>query len=256
MIIFPAIDLRQGKCVRLQQGRLDAETVYSDDPVVMALRWEIAGACWLHMVNLDGAFAGTLSSDANEYGDASELPTNLNILRDVTNAIRIPVQFGGGIRTLDDVELVLNLGASRVILGTTAVRQPDLVLQANARFGADRIVVGIDARDGLVATHGWQKTSSTNAVDLGCEMARRGVKRVVYTDISRDGMLSGVNVAATQDLAHKSGLKVIASGGVASLDDIRALKAAASTGIEGVIVGKALYAGAFDLAEAISIAQT
>jgi phosphoribosylformimino-5-aminoimidazole carboxamide ribotide isomerase len=256
MIVFPAIDLRQGKCVRLQQGRPDAETVYSDDPVVMALRWEVAGASWLHMVNLDGAFAGTLDTNADEYGDASELPINLHVLRDVVNATHIPVQFGGGIRTLDDIELVLSLGASRVILGTVAIRQPDLVLDANARFGADRIVVGIDARDGLVATHGWQKTSSTDAVELGCEMARRGVVRVVYTDISRDGMLSGVNVAATQELARKSGLKVIASGGVASLDDIRALKAVASAGIEGVIVGKALYANTVDLAKAISVAQT
>lgn len=256
MIVFPAIDLRQGKCVRLQQGRPDAETIYSDDPVVTALRWEVAGASWLHIVNLDGAFAGTLSTRPDEYGDASELPINLSVLRDIVHATQIPVQFGGGIRTLDDVSLVLSLGASRVILGTVAIRQPELVLEANARFGADRIVVGIDAREGLVATHGWQETSGTDAIDLACEMARRGVERVVYTDIARDGMLSGVNVTATQDLAHKSGLKVIASGGVASLDDIRALKASAPIDIEGVIIGKALYTGAIDLAEAILTAQS
>lgn len=256
MIVFPAIDLRKGKCVRLQQGRLDAETVYSDDPVVMALRWEIAGAGWLHIVNLDGAFAGTLNAQPDEYGDPGELPTNLGVLRDIVHATHVPVQFGGGIRTLDDIDRVLNLGVSRVILGTVAARQPELVLEANARFGAARIVAGIDARDGLVATHGWQETVGTDAIALACEMARRGVERVIYTDIFRDGMLSGVNVAATQNLARQSGLQVIASGGVASLDDIRALKAVASAGIEGVIIGRALYTGAIDLAEAILIAQS
>jgi phosphoribosylformimino-5-aminoimidazole carboxamide ribotide isomerase len=207
----------------------------------------------LHIVNLDGAFAGALRTDDDD--DEYELPISLQVLRDVVNAAHIPVQFGGGIRGLDDVELILNLGASRVILGTVAIRQPELVVAAIKRFGAKKIVVGIDAREGLVATHGWQQTSNIDAIDLGQEMVQHGVERVVYTDIARDGMLSGVNVTATRDLAHQSGLRVIASGGVASLDDIRALKAMESSGIEGVIIGKALYAGAIDLAEAISLAQ-
>jgi len=251
MIVFPAIDLRQGKCVRLTQGRPDAETVYSNDPVVMALRWEVTGAQWLHVVNLDGALDGALHVDAQ----AAELPINLQVLRDIVNAAHIPVQFGGGVRSLDDIALLLELGATRVILGTAALRDPDLVSAALARFGAEQIVVGIDARDGLVATRGWQETTDTDAISLGREMYRRGVRRVVYTDIARDGMLSGVNVAATAHLARETGLMVIASGGVASTEDIRALKAVEKEGIEGVIIGKALYTGAVDLDEAIRLAK-
>lgn len=251
MIVFPAVDLRQGKCVRLTQGRPDAQTVYSDDPVVMALRWEVAGAQWLHVVNLDGAFAGALHTDA----ESNDLPINLHVLRDIVNAVHIPVQFGGGIRSLDDIGLVLELGAARVILGTVALHNPDLVSAALARFGDERIVIGIDARDGQVAAHGWQETTDVDAVSLGREMRRRGVRHVVYTDIARDGMLSGVNVAATAHLARETGLSVIASGGVASLDDIRVLKAAEGQGIEGVIIGKALYTGNIELSEAIRLAQ-
>ncbi|MBN1933561.1 MAG: 1-(5-phosphoribosyl)-5-[(5-phosphoribosylamino)methylideneamino]imidazole-4-carboxamide isomerase [Anaerolineae bacterium] len=251
MIIFPAVDLRQGKCVRLTQGRPDAQTVYSDDPVVMSLRWEVAGASWLHVVNLDGAFAGALRAGA-EPGD---LPINVQVLRDMVNAATVPVQFGGGVRSLDDIQFLLDLGVQRVILGTAAIRIPDLVSAALVRFGAERIVVGVDARDGRVATLGWQETSDVDAVDLGREMHRRGVRRIIYTDIARDGMLTGVNVASTAQLARATGLRVIAAGGVASLDDIRALKAAEADGIEGVVVGKALYTGAVNLAQAIQICQ-
>lgn len=251
MIVFPAVDLRQGKCVRLTQGRPDAQTVYSDDPVVMALRWEVAGAKWLHVVNLDGAFAGALRAGA-EPGD---LPINVQVLRDIVGAAHVPVQFGGGVRTLDDIQFLLDLGVRQVILGTVAVRVPDLVSAALARFGAERIVVGIDAREGMAAALGWQETSDVEAVSLGHEMVRRGVRRVIYTDIARDGTLSGINVTATAQLARETGLRVIAAGGVASLDDIRALKAVEADGIEGVIVGKALYTGMVDLAQVIQIAE-
>jgi phosphoribosylformimino-5-aminoimidazole carboxamide ribotide isomerase len=250
MIVYPAIDLRRGLCVRLRQGEPTEETVYGDDPVACALRWEQAGAEWLHVVNLDGALAGAL-----QLGHNAELPINLRCLRDIAAAVQIPVQFGGGVRTLSDVQTVLDLGASRAILGTVAVRQPELISEAIERFGRQRIAVGLDARDGVVLTHGWQQASHVTAVDLAREMAQRGVQTVIYTDISRDGMLSGVNVSATAMLAMQTGLRVVASGGVGSLDDIDALLQAASTGIEGVIIGRALYTGAVMLEEAIAIAK-
>ena len=192
------------------------------------------------------------------------LPINLRRLADIRAAVGLPIQYGGGLRSIQDIELALETGATRVVLGTVAVQQPALVGEAVERFGADRIVVGLDARDGLVATHGWQETSELTAVEVGRRMAEMGVRRTVYTDISRDGMLSGVNVAATVELARASGLRTIASGGVGSLDDIRALAAAAAGGsdastegplIEGVIVGQALYTGAIRLADALAIAE-
>jgi phosphoribosylformimino-5-aminoimidazole carboxamide ribotide isomerase len=251
MIIFPAIDLRGGRCVRLVQGEPDDETVYAEDPVAVARRWVGAGARWLHVVNLDGAFAGGLGGEPAECG----LPINLCRLRDIASETRVPIQFGGGLRTFEDIELVLSLGASRVILGTLAVRQPEWVSQAVERFGPDRVVVGIDARNGVVATQGWQEISHLDAVELGRQMAQRGVRWVVYTDIQRDGMLSGVNVSATAMLAVQTGLSVIASGGVASLDDVRKLQPVASSGVVGVVIGKALYTGDVDLAQAIAVAD-
>ena len=176
------------------------------------------------------------------------LSLNLQRLAEIRAAVDLPIQFGGGIRTVDDVARALALGATRVVLGTVAVRQPEVVAQAVARFGAERIVVGIDARDGMVATHGWLETSALDALTVARRMADLGVLRIVFTDIARDGTLTGVNVAATSALARASGLKIIASGGVAGLDDIRALAAHAADGIEGVIVGQALYTGAVDLA--------
>ena len=175
-----------------------------------------------------------------------------NRLAEIRAAISLPIQFGGGIRTVDDVARALALGATRVVLGTVAVRQPEVVAQAVARFGAERIVVGIDARDGMVATHGWLETSALDALTVARRMADLGVLRIVFTDIARDGTLSGVNVAATAALARASGLKVIASGGVGGLDDIHALAAHVADGIEGVIVGQALYTGAVSLPEALS----
>ena len=240
MIVFPAIDLRRGRCVRLQQGRAEDETVFGDDPAAVARRWVAQGAAWLHVVNLDGAFGDS----TQETG----MPVNLQRLEEIRAAApETPIQFGGGVRSLADIDIVLGLGASRVILGTVAVQDPDLVGEALGRFGASRIVVGIDARDGRVATHGWRQTSDMTALSLARAMGQQGVMRIVYTDISRDGMLSGVNVAATAALAADTGLNVIASGGVASLEDVMNLKARTEARIEGVIIGQALYTGAVSL---------
>jgi phosphoribosylformimino-5-aminoimidazole carboxamide ribotide isomerase len=256
MIVFPAIDLRHGRCVRLRQGRAEDETVYGDDPVAVAVRWVAGGAEWLHVVNLDGAFG--------EPARDSHHPINLQRLAEIRAAVpRTPIQFGGGVRSLADVEMALDLGATRVILGTVAVQNPDLVEEMIARFGSERIVIGIDARDGQVATHGWLRTSDTTAIALGRAMRSKGVGRIVYTDIARDGMLTGVNVDATAELALATGLQVIASGGVASLEDIVRLganrshpPASGSAGeIEGVIIGQALYTGAVSLPDAIRTAR-
>ncbi len=242
--IFPAIDLRQGRCVRLKQGDPNAETVFSDDPAAMAQHWASQGATWLHVVNLDGAFG-----DPHQAAEA--LPINLQRLTQIREAVDLPIQFGGGIRRLEDIALALDLGATRVVLGTAAVNDPAMVRAALAQFGPERIVVGIDARDGMVATHGWLRVSDVRAVDLARAMADAGVRRVVYTDIRRDGMLTGVNVAATVELAQASGLAVIASGGVRGLEDITALCAHKQDGIDGVIVGQALYSGSLSLTEAL-----
>ncbi len=244
MIVFPAIDLRRGRCVRLRQGRAKDETVYGDDPAAVARRWVAQGAEWLHVVNLDGAF-GDSDKDARR-------PINLQRLAEIHAAAPgTPIQFGGGIRALADVETALDLGATRVVLGTVAIQDPEVVTEAISCFGAERIVVSIDARDGQVATHGWLQSSDTTAAALGRAMRSRGVIRAVYTDIARDGMLTGVNVEGAAALARESGLWVIASGGVASLEDLVRLQAAG--GIEGVIIGQALYTGAVSLPEAICL---
>jgi len=250
MIVFPAIDLRQGRCVRLCQGRLEAETVFSDDPVAMAEHWVSQGAEWLHVVNLDGAF-GQAPSTGSGRGSS-----NLQVVEEIAAAVGIPVQFGGGLRTMADIEGALGLGLTRVILGTVAVKEPSLVAEAVQRFGAERIVVGIDARRGKVATHGWQEVSSVDAIELAFQVKELGVERIVYTDISRDGMLCGVSVEATRELAQRTGLCVIASGGVSSLNDVRRLKEAEASGVEGVIIGQALYSGALELRETIEIARS
>lgn len=238
MIVYPAIDLRGGQVVRLVQGDPSRQTVYSDDPVATAQQWKDAGASWLHVVNLDGTL-GTAT-------------LNLDMLTKLS-AIGLPVQFGGGLRSLDDVHRAIDAGAARVILGTLVVKQPKLAGEAVARFGAEAIAVALDARGNQVATHGWQQVSKWTPVTLGQEFAQMGVRHALYTDISRDGELTGVNVEATANLAEQTGLSMIASGGVASLDDLRALKATRS-GIAGVIIGKALYTGAIDLRDALEIA--
>lgn len=240
MIIFPAIDIRGGKCVRLTEGRFDAETIFADQPLDMAFRWAQEGAEYLHVVDLDGALAGK--------------SVNLAVITEITKAVAIPVQVGGGIRTLENIEALLSAGVKRVILGSIAVKQPDLVEAACKKFG-EQIVVGIDARNGQVAVEGWGVTGGIGAEELAIKMAQIGVKRIVYTDISRDGTLTGVNVAATAALARAAQISVIASGGVSSLADITALRAVREDGIEGVIVGKAIYTGAVLLPEAIQVAR-
>lgn len=240
MIIFPAVDIRGGKCVRLTEGRFDAETVFADDPAAMARRWADEGAEYLHVVDLDGALAGR--------------PVNLAIVERIVNTVSIPVQLGGGIRTLDSIAAILAAGVARVIIGSAAVRQPALVKEACALYG-DRIVVGIDAKDGIAAVEGWGISGGVGAEELAARMAAAGVARIIYTDISRDGTLGGVNVAATRALARAAGVPVIASGGVSGLADIAAVRAVAGDGVEGVIVGKALYTGAVSLPDALKAAR-
>ena len=239
MIIFPAIDIRGGKCVRLLKGDFAKETVFSDKPEEMAKKWQAQGAEFLHLVDLDGALAGS--------------PQNLATVEKILAAVDIPVELGGGIRTLESIDEVLALGVRRVILGSVAVRDPELVKTACAKYG-DRIVVGIDAKDGIVAVDGWGVSGDVEATALAKEMKKAGVKTIIYTDISRDGTLSGVNVEATAKLARESGVAIVASGGVKSIADIEALKPYEKDGIEGVIVGKSIYMGPLDLAKAIEIA--
>ncbi|MGQ9627222.1 MAG: 1-(5-phosphoribosyl)-5-[(5-phosphoribosylamino)methylideneamino]imidazole-4-carboxamide isomerase [Anaerolineae bacterium] len=240
MIIYPAIDLHQGRCVRLCQGRAAEETIYSEDPVAMAEHWAGQGAEWLHVVNLDGAF-----------GESSQ---NLKVLAGILEAVKIPVQFGGGLRDMEAIEEALAMGVRRVVLGTVAVREPEVMAGALARFGSERICVGIDARDGLVATHGWQEMEAMSALELARMMKDLGLTRIIYTDIARDGMLSGVNAEASSELARQTGLRVIASGGLSSLNDIRRLKEMEKDGVEGAIIGRALYTGVISLPEALRIA--
>lgn len=242
MIIYPAIDLRAGRCVRLRQGDPQAQTVYSEDPVAMAQHWAGLGAAWLHLVNLDGAL---------EEADASAC--NLQALERILAAVAVPVQFGGGLRTIDAIARVLDMGATRIILGTAAVRDPALVETALARFGAPRIVAGIDAHAGQVAIRGWQERTTVDATTLGQALHRLGIERAVYTDIARDGMLSGPNITATAALARETGLRVIASGGISRLEDVQALAALEAEGIEGAIIGQALYTGAIDLPAALAV---
>ena len=240
MIIFPAIDIRGGKCVRLFKGDFEKETVFSDSPAEMARKWEDEGAEFLHLVDLDGARAGS--------------PQNFETVKKIVAAINIPVELGGGIRTMKDADEALAVGVRRVILGSVAVRDPELVREACEKYG-DRVVVGIDARDGIVAVDGWGVSGDIDAVTLARKMKGVGVKTVIYTDISRDGTLSGVNVEATKSLAEESGLMVVASGGVSSIDDIKALKKVESSGIEGVICGKSIYTGSLSLHDALEIAR-
>lgn len=240
MIIFPAIDIRGGKCVRLLKGDFAKETVFSDKPEDMAKKWQAQGAAFLHLVDLDGALKGKSQ--------------NLATVEKILAAVDIPVELGGGIRTMENIDEVLKLGVRRVILGSVAVRSPELVKEACAKYG-DRIVVGIDAKDGIVAVDGWGVSGNIEATALAKEMKKAGVKTIIYTDISRDGTLAGVNVEATAKLARESGVNIVASGGVKSIDDIKALKPYEKDGIEGVIVGKSIYMGTLDLAEAIAIAS-
>ncbi len=240
MIIFPAVDIRRGKCVRLKQGRADQETVFGDDPAAMGLRWQEAGAQWLHVVDLDGAFSST--------------PHNLESIRRLRQALAIPIQLGGGIRTLGTIATYIDLGIDRLILGTVVLKDPDLVARACETYPG-KIAVGLDARDGLVAVEGWTEVSSRSALEVARELAALHPAAIIYTDISRDGVKTGVNVEATRSMAENVPVPVIASGGVSSLKDIQALKPLGPLGVIGVIIGRALYDGIIDLAEAIQLAQ-
>lgn len=233
-IIFPAIDLKDGQAVRLTQGKADEKTVYDPDPVDAALRWLLAGASYLHVVDLDGAFGG--------------LPRNLESVRRIVAAAgSVPVQLGGGIRSLEAVEAALAIGVTRVIIGTRAL-EGDLVASACTRFGADRVVVGIDARGGKVATQGWVNVTDVAAADLSRKVKEAGVRTVVYTDIAKDGMMGGPNFDEMSTMAA-TGVSIIASGGVSTLVDIRRLKTI--PGVSGAILGKAIYSGALDLQQAL-----
>lgn len=241
-VIYPALDLRHGRVVRLKLGDPTRQTVYSDDPVEIGRRWLDAGAGWLHVVNLDGAFA----DEGHKIWLALEELAKLDAR----------IQFGGGLRGMPDIETAMTLGVSRVVLGTTALENPALVSASIERFGDNRVAVGIDAHDNRVRVRGWQQTTDVSPTELALAMRAIGVKTTIYTDISRDGMLGGVNVAATAALAAASGLAIIASGGVSSLDDIVRLRQGESAGISGVIIGRALYEGQVDLAAAIALAAT
>jgi len=236
--IYPAIDLRGGKVVRLKEGDPERMTSYSDDPAETARRWLSAGAAWLHVVNLDGAFGE--SDNASRKALEAVLKCGAR------------VQFGGGMRSLDAVEAALGLGVNRVILGTIAIEQPEIVRDALTRFGAERIAVGIDARDGLVRTRGWKDNSGVPALDLALQMRGFGLATVIFTDVSRDGLGNGLNIPATRELSEKSGLDVIASGGVHTIEDVKVAKDA---GLEGCIIGRALYDGTVDLREVLKISM-
>ncbi len=238
MIIYPAIDLRGGKVVRLREGDPNRQTTFSDDPIATAQQWLDEGATWLHIVNLDGAFA--------------EANSNSQILEAIAQ-LDVKIQFGGGLRDLSAIEQALNSGADRVVIGTLAIKEPEIVGQTVEHFGADAICVALDARDGKITTHGWQEVTEQTPLEIGQHMTEVGVQHALFTDVQRDGGLSGVNIEATVYLAQETGLQVIASGGISSLDDIREL--AESGHIAGVVTGMALYEKKFSLQEAIEVAN-
>lgn len=240
MLVIPAIDIKGGKCVRLVQGKMDQETVYSTNPVEVAKKWQSMGAELLHLVDLDGAVAGE--------------PKNVAAIEAIADAISIPFQVGGGIRDMDSINLYLTIGASRLILGTAACKDQLFVRDACAKHHG-QIMVGIDARDGKVAIKGWEELTNKPAVELAKELEDAGVAGIIYTDISRDGMLKGPNIEGTKALAQAVHIPIIASGGVSNIEDIKKLKELESVGVAGVITGKAIYTGNLNLAEAIKVAK-
>ncbi len=240
MLIYPAIDLKDGQCVRLIQGKVEHKIVYSDDPGAIARQFAESGAEFIHVVDLDGAFEG--------------VSRNREAIAQIAAAVDIPFQVGGGIRSFEDVKATLEMGAARVIIGTKALKDPDFITELLDRHGPAHIVLGIDAHDGMVAVEGWVKKSDMNAVDFGQQMRLLGIEQAVYTDITKDGLLTGPNFEATKEMAQKTGLKIIASGGVSSLDDVKRLKSLEKYGVNGIIIGKAIYDERLDLKEAIRVA--
>ncbi len=236
MLLIPAIDLKDGKCVRLRQGRMEDETIFADDPLEMAQKWVDAGARRLHLIDLNGAFAGK--------------PVNAEVIHRIAEAFpEVPIQVGGGIRDEDTIQLYLNAGVQYVIIGTKAVSAPHFINDICIEFPG-HIIVGLDAKDGKVAIDGWSKLSHHDVIDMAQHFERDGVEAIIYTDISRDGMMQGVNVESTAELARAITIPVIASGGISSIDDIKAIHAVADDGIIGAILGRSLYEGAVDLQEA------
>ena len=236
MQLYPAIDMKNGQCVRLRQGAFKDITIYSDAPEKVAAHWQEKGASFLHLVDLDGALAG--------------YSVNEEVIRRIADTVSIPIEIGGGIRSKEAVERMLDLGVRRVIIGTKAAEHPEFLRDMVRTFGEEAIVAGVDAKDGMVAVEGWEKVSSLTAQDLCLTMKEYGVRHIVYTDISRDGMLSGPNVEATRKLTEETGLDIIASGGVSCMEDLKCLHEA---GIRGAIIGKALYENRIDLAEAVRL---
>ncbi|HIG07226.1 MAG: 1-(5-phosphoribosyl)-5-[(5-phosphoribosylamino)methylideneamino]imidazole-4-carboxamide isomerase [Methylococcales bacterium] len=242
MLLIPAIDLKDGKCVRLRQGRMEDDTVFSDDPLAVAEKWVNAGAERIHLVDLDGAFAGK--------------PKNAPIIKAISNAFPdVPIQVGGGIRDEDTIQSYLNAGVSYVIIGTKAVSAPHFVNDIAIEFPG-HIIIGLDAKDGKVAIDGWSKLSNHDVIDLAQRLEHDGVAAIIYTDISRDGMMSGVNIEATAKLAQAITIPVIASGGITNLDDITALGAIVNDGVTGAITGRAIYEGTLDFAEGAKLARS
>jgi phosphoribosylformimino-5-aminoimidazole carboxamide ribotide isomerase len=239
MDVIPAVDIKGGKCVRLEQGRMDAETVFSDDPVAMARQWAAAGARIIHIIDLDGA--------------VMKRPKNLALVKEIVASVETKIQIGGGIRTRDTIAMYLEAGAERVIIGTEAIRNPSLVDEACREFPG-RIVVGIDSRKGMVAIEGWTEDTRTKAVDLARRFENSGVAAINFTDIHRDGMQAGPNIDETRKMAEAVSIPIIASGGVATIEDIKNLMPLEPLGVTGVITGKALYSGSLDLKEAIALA--
>lgn len=236
MQLYPAIDMKNGQCVRLRQGVFKDITIYSDAPEKVAAHWQEKGASFLHLVDLDGALAG--------------YSVNEEVIRRIADTVSIPIEIGGGIRSKEAVDRMLDLGVRRVIIGTKAAEHPEFLRDMVRTFGEEAIVAGVDAKDGMVAVEGWEKVSSLTASDLCLTMKEFGVRHIVYTDISRDGMLSGPNVEATRKLTEETGLDIIASGGVSCMEDLKCLHEA---GIRGAIIGKALYENRIDLAEAVRL---
>jgi phosphoribosylformimino-5-aminoimidazole carboxamide ribotide isomerase len=242
--VYPSIDLRSGQVVRLRQGDPDQQTTYSDNPLAVAKKWAGEGATWLHMVNLDGAF-----------GDAAGAKANRRALNDICCTVKMKIQFGGGLRNMDDVKAAFDSGVDRVVLGTAAAENPELVASVLAQYGAERLAIGLDSHEGMIVTRGWKQSTQMPASELGILMREMGVVHALYTEVGRDGMMTGAAAELTAALAQLTGLKVIASGGVRNIDDVKELLEYAPRGVAGVIVGRSLYEGTLNLKEAIQLTQ-